>query len=861
MSGSGTDYTQTPNWSFYKPVVDADEDQWGFHINFNTDLLDTILDPAGSTFLPVTGGTLTGPLTLPGPPVVSLQAATKDYVDAAIAAIPDGASITVGDAPPALTNGALWFCSTDTQLYVGYVDPTGPGQWVVANNTGMSGSYLPLSGGTMSGPLNWTSTGSTTSRAAQDRTADVANVLDFGADPTGATDSTTAIRAAIATTRRVYVPAGMYRVTDVISLLKGQIMYGDGRLQSMLRVNSTSFNLSAVGVVQMYQGEPSSQLVDIGIGFIQPDVASRASLVVFPPAIYAQGAQRGKLVRVRIEGAHVGIDARRNTVLTIEDLECGAISKGMIWGSLVSGDGNGAKDFNHWAKVQFFPFGFPAGTNLGTVYNDATTVAAEIGEIDGLMCSGFSAYNGRVVLTADASNHTYSFVNLSLDAPGGVIDIQGSPMICNFTGLVLNKDTTTEPCLKVAGGQVNVRNGQFQSLGSDVLLRVTGGTVSCSGGRIYQASTTIGAADVSGGGFLSLSDMTFQMAATSASFIKQSGGALSVANCHFLLAGSGVGIEYTTDTSANKLTGVSWNNKTAIIPSTTTPLGQYIGHYVPASATTYSIMGSATAPGLLLGDLNTATPYAQFFDVTRHYAVSGLTATNAGTQATALQLTRQINKINVVATANDAVKLKPSVAGEWQVVINQSTTNYLRVFTDAADTSINGIAGATGVRVLPGSTVCFFCSIATLWHASPVELLTSFAGNVMDFQSDAANPALRLGAMDTSTPYAQFFGKKRSYAVSGLTAAGSTQADALVLTRDYNRIVTVASGTGVKFLPSVAGMEYRVSNGGANPMKIYADGSDTINGTAGATGITLNAGAKGIYWCNVATAWDGGTLT
>lgn len=64
-----------------------------------------------------------------------------------------GAEITVADAPPALTNGALWFCSTDTQLYVGYVDPTGPGQWVVANNTGMSGSYLPLTGGTVTGLL------------------------------------------------------------------------------------------------------------------------------------------------------------------------------------------------------------------------------------------------------------------------------------------------------------------------------------------------------------------------------------------------------------------------------------------------------------------------------------------------------------------------------------------------------------------------------------------------------------------------------------------------------------------------------------------------------------------------------------
>ena len=37
-----------------------------------------------------------------------------------------------------------------------------------------------------------------------------ANVLDFGADPTGVANSTTAINAAIATGRRVRIPAGTY---------------------------------------------------------------------------------------------------------------------------------------------------------------------------------------------------------------------------------------------------------------------------------------------------------------------------------------------------------------------------------------------------------------------------------------------------------------------------------------------------------------------------------------------------------------------------------------------------------------------------------------------------------------------------
>jgi len=59
----------------------------------------------------------------------------------------------VGDVAPSPPNpGQFWFNSIDTQLYVWYVDPTSS-EWVVANNFGASGSYVPINGTTMSGPL------------------------------------------------------------------------------------------------------------------------------------------------------------------------------------------------------------------------------------------------------------------------------------------------------------------------------------------------------------------------------------------------------------------------------------------------------------------------------------------------------------------------------------------------------------------------------------------------------------------------------------------------------------------------------------------------------------------------------------
>jgi hypothetical protein len=80
------------------------------------------------------------------------------------------------------------------------------------------------------------------------------NVLDFGADPTGATDSTAAFQAAVATLKIIMVPFGTYRVDSAITQdsapvplsLLGQVskhtnVNGDGRVVIDLSNNTTHF--------------------------------------------------------------------------------------------------------------------------------------------------------------------------------------------------------------------------------------------------------------------------------------------------------------------------------------------------------------------------------------------------------------------------------------------------------------------------------------------------------------------------------------------------------------------------------------------------------------------------------------------
>ena len=101
--------TTTPKLGLNKPLVGGDWDAWGDETNANWDLLDKIV-------LPV-----------------------------------------VSDAPPSSpSNNSLWFDSVGLQLYIRYWDGSSS-QWV-PTNTGQASAFLPISGGTVTGPVTFSST-------------------------------------------------------------------------------------------------------------------------------------------------------------------------------------------------------------------------------------------------------------------------------------------------------------------------------------------------------------------------------------------------------------------------------------------------------------------------------------------------------------------------------------------------------------------------------------------------------------------------------------------------------------------------------------------------------------------------------
>lgn len=89
-----------------------------------------------------------------------------------------------------------------------------------------------------------------------------------------------------------------------------------------------------------------------------------------------------------------------------------------------------------------------------------------------------------------------------------------------------------------------------------------------------------------------------------------------------------------------------------------------------------------------------------------------------------------------------------------------------------------------------------------------------------------------------------------------LTAAGSTQAGALVLTSMWNRLTTVGASTGVQLAILQPGMGQIIVHDGTSNLTVYPNTGDvsgvTIDGVAAATGVTLTAGRRGWYMCTTA---------
>lgn len=212
----------------------------------------------------------------------------------------------------------------------------------------------------------------------------------------------------------------------------------------------------------------------------------------------------------------------------------------------------------------------------------------------------------------------------------------------------------------------------------------------------------------------------------------------------------------------------------------------------------------------------------------------GITAKAGGGQSGAYQLTRQNNRLTVVATAGDSVKLPPALPGLECFIINHGAQP-AQIFGNGTDT-INDVAAATGVPQMPNSTVIYLCMTAGIWYTEG--LASGFVPGGGSFQTYSTQ--------------------------TGITAhAGGTQAAAVPITAMNAQVsVCATAGDSVVLPPAKVGMEVTVVNNGAASCNVFAasqaqggvTGGDTMNQTQNGS-VAVATNTITLFFCFVVGVW------
>ena len=203
----------------------------------------------------------------------------------------------------------------------------------------------------------------------------------------------------------------------------------------------------------------------------------------------------------------------------------------------------------------------------------------------------------------------------------------------------------------------------------------------------------------------------------------------------------------------------------------------------------------------------------------------GIVAFATGGQTNATNLTAEVNRVTVVGTAGDSVKLPTAVPGLTIVVMNK-TVRPMQVFAQANET-IDDVATGTGVTQMQNSLVIYCSTINGKWYANG--LGAGFSGS---FPTVSTTDAITANATQTQ-------------------AAGT------LLTTVINRVVTVTvAGNAVTLPISAPGIVMTVINANAtNAIGVFPAVGDAINALGANTVFSLAAAKSADFYCAVAGTW------
>lgn len=595
--------------------------------------------------------------------------------------------------------------------------------------------------------VKWVSVPNVSSGGGSDNTGGALNVIDFGADPTGAVDSSTAFNTAAAQVdahgrrKSVYVPGGFYRINDQINLVNGQSLFGDGRSVSEIFCDG-NFNMSAAALILLNTTtvslDPGTEIRDISITMAQNmSNTLRSQCIQYPPAISCQvSCGRPKILHCRINGAWTGFTTNGfNVPFYIDDLELGALGTGLSIGL----GADGPQEFCHVHGLHFWAFGCPL-----TPFQDGNTVCIAIGRCDGIDFTDVSCFEGQINVSSVNSGATVTtWTNLKFDTDRASMSIQGGlfHQISNMytsagtgrtrAGLTVNGSTSVTvngwyshnsspfPMFDVQAGELSIENAHIrhyalgtpigQTSNANALLKVVNATVWLGAAGVYTAPLF-----VQGGGTSRLQIDKLNLD--------------PIGNVN-----SGTAVSIATDILGNTLGSVSlpsgWTVNFPATAGNTQP-------YYPAGARfgatgNFTVLNATTqialTGGLIAGgptDLSQAAIllFAGYgFNVTPNlinmivggvnvgaFTTYGLGLSTQGglvaagtTQGTALAITAAYNNVSTVAANTGVILPSPGATGVRLVVWNHGA-NTLNIYP-AVGHSINALANNAPLTVAAGA--------------------------------------------------------------------------------------------------------------------------------------------------------------
>lgn len=568
-------YALTPNLGLFQPTVDGDDNLWGGRLNQNAATLDTIV------------GSIANVLHYPGVDPTGVADSTTAFRNALATGksvwAPAGTYLIRGQLTVTGAQTLRGDGSATTLLVDGAFDPTVTTGVVVLTNT-LNQLRPALSDLTIKfvQPPDLVTTAAVAAASGTSLTVANATGIVVGMSLVNRTHSNSILAP-------VYQTAG---TATAVSAIAGNVL--------TLNRGITSPGVSAGDTLQFASVRSMFKTLAAG-GTATPGGTG----VQYPWAVYASPQGTVLIQRVMIIGAWNGIYVRGSSF---------QIEKADVFAHNIGLDIDGCFNFPSLIDYRFWPWGNEpiAGVRdaLTNVYYDGQTVAANIGQCDGLGCFNFQSWRGHLNLTSGWSWGEFTGVmldgdntNLTITAAGG-----GWAQINNFYStkgsMAVGKAFTLN-----AGNpkfRCTINGMQMISAATDISTLVQNGVMAISGGYFWDGlQGTLSMIQVAGTSSLHLSDTRLDASGPRTdTYIGMTGTAsLNLHDVAFVqAAGAGGNAINASGTNVVAINNVALNGWGVLLGGSVVNNAYSGQRWLPASVS-YAGDAAAAAAGVAVGQL------------------------------------------------------------------------------------------------------------------------------------------------------------------------------------------------------------------------------------------------------------------